>query len=44
MIDMGYLLFAIQVCYFVLNSHMWFDPQDREKESDPLTSIFRKHT
>ena len=41
-LDLAYLILTIQLCYFVLNSHMWFDPQDSpDPKDDQLRSFIR---
>ena len=40
LLDLAYLILTVQLCYFVLNSHMWFDPQDSpEPKDDQLRSF-----
>ena len=42
LLDLAYLILTIQLCYFVLNSHMWFDPQDSpDPKDDQLRSFIR---
>ena len=42
LLDLAYLILTVQLCYFVLNSHMWFDPQDSPgPKDDQLRSFIR---
>ena len=38
-LDLTYLVLTAQECYFVLNSHMWLDPRQRQRQMGEIDSI-----